>query len=152
MEERGGSLGHRTLWRHRILSAHPLLLTHVLLIRNGLLLMLRAHILRHPRIGATTARHIRLRGLHLRVLRDVFLWFFLLGFDAVFVAGGGFGGIEAGLDVLVGLCNVGLEGRRERERGNGIGERAYLDEILAFGFCDEGLEFWGCEGVDKACF
>lgn len=31
------------------------------------------------------------------------------------------------------------------------GAGTYLDEVLALGFCDQGLEFGCCEGVDESC-
>lgn len=34
----------------------------------------------------------------------------------------------------------------------GVREATYLNEVLAFGFGDEGLEFGSCERVHEACF
>lgn len=63
--------------------------------------------------------------------------------DAVFTALWWFGRVEACLRKIGGLVSCV---RSSIE----CGRRVYLDEVLAFGFGDERLEFGCCEGVDES--
>lgn len=124
--------GLRWKW---ILSSNTLLLLHILLIRN-LLLLIRGHVGRRWMYPATHPRLLR---------RD-------LGMINVF------GRIDRRFtidSILVTRCRLwriqtSLSSLQLRRKAGGEVREAYLYQILAFSFGDEGLKFRCRERIDEA--
>jgi hypothetical protein len=125
-----GLAGHVRARRHLVRSTLLLRLSGEVLVLNRLLR-------RHGWVGHG-------RGDALTATADLGMRLFLgrldvgIGINAIFVGRRWFRSVQAGL-------------QRLDERAGG-GSASYLDEVLAFGFCDQRLELGGGESVDKTSF